>query len=137
MKKLNLILLIIGMMSITLVVAQTFTLPSTFTINPNFAGLPTPQPNQKILGCTYAFPIEIRDVKIYGYSVQGQNVNLNASFSLYTDNKKSACSIKQRVFTVNIPTWQQSLASLIVTTSQNNINTTTSNNNPISIGGLG
>lgn len=135
----KLIISIIGLiLLISLVLAQPFVLPSTFTINPNFAGLPSPQPNQYIFGCKYEFPIQLRDVNVYDYNVVGQNLNLNASFSLYTGNKKSACGVKQQIITVNLADWQNSLASLITTNSQNNI-TTRSNNqpNPISQGGAG
>lgn len=120
---------------VSLAVAQGWSLPSTFTINPNFAGLPIPQPNQTIFGCKYAFPIQLRDVKVYDYSLQGQNLNLNASFGLYTDNKKSTCSVRQRIFTIQLSNWENNLASYIVSNSSGSIGTLIPPNPPISIGG--
>jgi len=137
MKEKIVIGLIISIFITTIVIAQGWTLPSTFTINPNFTGLPTPQANQKIFGCSYTFPIQLRDIKVYNYNLQGLNLNLNASFSLYTKNKTSVCNVKQKVFNINLVTWQNNLASYIVNQSNNSITTQASSGNPISTGGQG
>lgn len=138
MKRTIIISIIAMILLIGIVIAQGFVLPSNFTINPNFAGLPTPQPNQKIFGCPYVFPIQLRDVKVWGYTVNGGTLNLNASFSLYSDNKRNVCGVRQEIISINLANWQESLASYIVTESESNINTVNqNNNNPISIGSSG
>ena len=127
------IVLLIG-----IVIAQGWTIPPRFTLNPNWAGLPIPRENQTIFGCKYQFPIELRDVKVYGYSVQGQNLNVNASFSLYTGNRTSTCGVRQKIFLIGLLNWENNIGSYIITQSGNNIRTRNNTiNNPISTGGQG
>lgn len=128
---------IIGIITIILVgivIAQGFTLPTTFTLNPNWALLPSPQPNQKIFGCPYELPLEIRHFRYTNYGVNGGNVWINASFSLYSGDKRSACGVKQQIFTCPISNWQGCLENYITTQSNNNITTKTNISSNIGIG---
>ena len=121
MKQLYLNLIIVSLL-LASIVSALFTLPTTFTLNPNMNNLPTPQPNQKLFGCPYELPITFRNINATLYSQQGNTITVNATFSLYANGQRSACSVPYTLITCNAGNWQNCLEDYITTESVNNIN---------------
>lgn len=90
-----------------------FTIPPTFTVTPSFNNLPIPVQGDKIFGCPYDSSIGLRDSDIYSTEVIGGQVNLDMSFSLYTNNRRSACSVERQIISCPIFGWENCISNYI------------------------
>jgi hypothetical protein len=107
----------------TFVVGQLgWTFPQNINLNPNWNILPSPQPNQKIFGCPYVLPMQLRDFRYYSSELNGGTITAEVSFSLHTGNKRSACSVPRQNITISLFNIEGSLENYIITQSSQNIN---------------